>query len=131
MGRASLVNGKFAVRVWPPADRGHSLAAARCRRCLPPHRRQGRCGGKNRVTASPPHIKTRVQRHGHDVKDAWVGFGEGGPEPCQSVVIILALRFSEHNWEHRSLEERDAQQDGARARGGREHFGLGIGICSH
>jgi hypothetical protein len=68
-----IVDGKFVVRVWPPADRVHRLAAEGCGRCLPPHRGQGRCGGKNRVTASPLHIKTRVRRHGHDVKDGMSG----------------------------------------------------------
>jgi Putative transposase len=43
----------------------HRLAPEGCGRCLPPHRGQGRCGGKNRVTVLPLHIKTRVRRHGH------------------------------------------------------------------
>jgi hypothetical protein len=41
-----IVNGKFVVRVWPPADMAHRLAAEGCGRCLTPHRGQGRCGGK-------------------------------------------------------------------------------------
>jgi hypothetical protein len=122
-----IVDGKFVVCVWPPADRVHRLAAEGRGRCLPSHHSQGRCGGKNHVAASPQHVNTRVQRHGHDVKDG-MGFGEGGSEPCQSVVIIPAVRFSEHSSEHRLIEERDAQQDGARASGGREHFGLGMWI---
>ena len=45
--------------------------------------------------------------------------GRGGSEPCRSVVTILALRFSEYDWGHRLVEERDAQQDGAHAGGAR------------
>jgi hypothetical protein len=42
-----------------------------------------------------------------------------GTEPCQSVVIRLALRLSEHDWEQRLIEERAAQQDGGHAIGAR------------
>jgi hypothetical protein len=40
-----------------------------------------------------------------------------GTEPCQSLVIRLALRLSEHDWEQRLIEERAAQQDGGPAIG--------------
>jgi hypothetical protein len=42
-----------------------------------------------------------------------------GTEPWQSVVIRLALRLSEHGWEHRLIEERAAQQDGGHTIGAR------------
>jgi hypothetical protein len=42
-----------------------------------------------------------------------------GSGPCQSVVIRLVLRLSEHDWEQRLIEERAAQQDGGHAIGAR------------
>jgi hypothetical protein len=55
--------------------------------------------GKNRVTVLPLHIQTRLQRHGHDVKHGMSTIWRRGSTPRQPLVIILALRFSEHNWE--------------------------------
>lgn len=51
-----------------------------------------------------------------------------GMEPWQSVVIRLALRLSEHDWEHRLIEERAAQQDGGHAIGARAATAFALGV---
>jgi hypothetical protein len=49
-----------------------------------------------------------------------------GTEPCQSVVIMLALRLREHDWKPRLIEERAAQQEGAYAGGARAARAFGF-----